>query len=126
MIRLNVSEEQLETGEGLENIVKEILWYQIFYKDAVGKDIRKMKLLKDMYEAKNGEVIKINRKTKLTQSYYNLVKPLCDTASRTFISRVPDIVSQGKDKEIERISDETTFIAIISVFHYTEKSFRNY
>lgn len=104
MIRLNVSEEQLRTGVGLEKVVQQIFWYQIFWKDAIGKDIRKMKLLKDMYEAKNGEVIKVNRKTKLINSYYNLFKPLCDTATRTFIGRVPDIVSKGTEKEKSRIS----------------------
>ena len=40
MIRLNVSEEQLETGVGLEQIVQQIFWYQIFWKDAFGKNIR--------------------------------------------------------------------------------------
>ena len=104
MIRLNVDEKALETGEGLEYIVQKIFWYQIFWKDAIGKDIRKMKLLKDMYEAKNGDFIKLNRNNNLIEGYYNLVKPLCDTANTTFIGRVPDICTTNGDKEKERIS----------------------
>ena len=107
MIRLNVSKEMLETGVGLESVVQKIFWYQIFWKDAIGKDIRKMKLLKDMYEAKNGDTILINKKTKLVDGYYNLVKPLCDTATNTFIGRVPDIVTRNNEKEIARISNFT-------------------
>ena len=104
MIRLNVSEESLKTGVGLESIVQKIFWYQIFWKDAIGKDIRKMKLLKDMYEAKTGSVIKLNRSKNLIEGYYNLVKPLCDTANETFIGRVPDIVTKKGESEKERIS----------------------
>ena len=104
MIRLNVSEEQLRTGIGLDKVVQEIFWYQVFWKDAIGKDIRKMKVLKDMYEAKQGDIIKYNKKAKLTEGYYNLVKPLCDTATSTFIGRVPDIVTTNKDTEKTRIS----------------------
>ena len=104
MIRLNVSEESLRTGVGLESIVQKIFWYQIFWKDAIGKDIRKMKLLKDMYEAKNGSIIKINKQNNLIEGYYNLVKPLCDTANETFIGRVPDIVTKKGENEKERIS----------------------
>ena len=107
MIRLNVSKEMLETGVGLESVVQKIFWYQIFWKDAIGKDIRKMKLLKDMYEAKNGDTILINKKTKLVDGYYNLVKPLCDTATNTFIGRVPDIVTRNNEKEKARISNFT-------------------
>ena len=103
MIRLNVNEEQLRTGVGLEKVVQEIFWYQVFWKDAIGKDIRKMKLLKDMYES-NNEIVKYNKKLKLTEGYYNLVKPLCDTATSTFIGRVPDIVTTNGDKEKTRIS----------------------
>ena len=105
MIRLNVSEETLKTGVGLERVVQQILWYQIFYKDSVGKDLRKMKLLKDMYEAKNGDTIKLNRKTKLIEGYYNLVKPLCDTSTRTFLGRVPDIVTKNSEKEKRNINN---------------------
>ena len=104
MIRLNVSEEALRTGVGLEKVVQEILWYQVFWKDAIGKDIYKMKLLKDMYEARQGSIIKYNKKAKLTEGYYNLVKPLCDTATSTFIGRVPDIVTTNGDNEKKRIS----------------------
>ena len=46
MIRLNVSEETLKTGVGLERVVQQIFWYQIFYKDSVGKDLRKPNLLR--------------------------------------------------------------------------------
>ena len=105
MIRLNVSEEQLRTGVGLDKVVQEILWYQVFWKDAIGKDIRLMKLLDDMYKSKDGDVIKINKKTKLVEGFYNLVKPLCDTATRTFLGRVPDIVTKNGEREKGRISN---------------------
>lgn len=104
MIRLNVSEEQLRTGKGLERVVQQIFWYQIFWKDSIGANVKKMKLLQDMYKTKNGDPIKLNRKKKLTGEYYNLVKPQCDTANRTFIGRVPDIVTKDDDREKERIS----------------------
>ena len=55
MIRMNVDRETLETGIGLENVVQKIIWYQIFYKDAVGKDIRLIALQEGMY---NNEYIK--------------------------------------------------------------------
>ena len=103
MIRLNVDEEVLRTGVGLERIVQQIFWYQVFYKDAIGKDIRLMKLQKDMYNARNGERIAFIKKPNRTEAYYNLLKPLCDTATSTFIGRVPDIVSNGSKEEIKRI-----------------------
>ena len=102
MIRLNVSEQQLETGEGLEKVVQEIFWYQIFYKDAIGKNIRLMKLQKDMYEASNEKPY--TYKKVMFDNQYNLVKPLCDTATSTFMGRVPDIVSKGSKKDVENIS----------------------
>lgn len=104
MIRLNVSEEMLETGVGLERIVQQIFWYQIFWKDSFGKDIRLMKLQKDMYEAKDGTKVKFWRKSGKSEAYYNLIKPLCDTAKNTFIGRIPDIVSTKGEKEGERIT----------------------
>lgn len=103
MIRLNVDEETLRTGVGLERIVQQIFWYQIFWKGAFGKDIRLMKLQKDMYNAKDGEQVKFFRVKNKTEAYYNLLKPLCDTATSTFIGRVPDIVSNGSKEEIKRI-----------------------
>lgn len=104
MIRLNVSEQALETGVGLEKIVQQIFWYQIFYKDAIGKNIRLMKIQKDMYESKNGTSVKFWRNSKKSEAYYNLIKPLCDTAKNTFIGRIPDIVSNKGEKEGERIT----------------------
>ena len=102
MIRLNVDENALETGVGLEEIVKKVLWYQVFYKDAIGKDIRLMKLQKNMYEAKDERPITF-KKIKFDGTY-NLLKPLCDTAKSTFLSRVPDISTIGSDKEKAKIS----------------------
>ena len=104
MIRLNISEEALETGVGLERVVQQIFWYQIFWKDSFGKDIRLMKLQKDMYEAKDGARVKFFKKAGKNEAYYNLLKPLCDTAKNTFIGRVPDIVTTKGEREAERIS----------------------
>ena len=101
MIRMNVSEQTLEKGEGLIDVVKKIIWYQIFYKDAVGKDIKLIALQEAMY---NSDFINpLIRKLKI-DFQHNLVKPLCDTATSTFIGRVPDIVTNGTEKEKERIS----------------------
>lgn len=99
---MNVDPIKLETGDGLEEVVKKIFWYQVFYKDTIGKDIRLMKLQKDIYEAKDEKVYSF-KKLKFDGNY-NLIKPLCDTAVSTFIGRVPDIVSSGKENEIARIS----------------------
>lgn len=103
MIRLNVDRKKLETGD-LIDVVQQIFWYQIFYKDSLGKNIRLMKLQKDMYESKNGTQVKFFRYSKKTEAYYNLLKPLCDTAKNTFIGRIPDIVSNKGEKEGERIT----------------------
>ena len=103
MIRMNVSEETLESGKGLDRVVKEILWYQIFYKDAIGKDIRLKALQKSMYDSKFDRPF-FPKKIKQLDLQYNLVKPLCDTSTSTFLGRVPDIVTNGTDKEKERIS----------------------
>lgn len=105
MIRMNVDKETLETGAGLDKVVKDIVWYQIFYKDAIGKDIRLKKIQKSMYD-NNFEKPFIFKKIKL-ETTHNLLKPLCDTAKSTFLGRVPDIVSQGSESEKERISKFT-------------------
>ena len=104
MIRMNVSEETLETGVGLIDVVKRIFWYQIFYKDAVGKDIKLIALQEAMYDS--DFVNPLVRKLKI-DFQHNLLKPLCDTATSTFLGRVPDIVTNGTEKEKERISKFT-------------------
>lgn len=102
MIRMNVDEKTLKTGEGLNKVVKDIIWYQIFYRTAIGKDIRLKKLQKAMYDS-NFEKPFIFKKLKI-DTIHNLLKPLCDTAKSTFLGRVPDIVSNGTNAEKERIS----------------------
>ena len=92
MIRLNVDEQKLANGD-LMDVVQQIFWYQIFWKDSIGKDIRLMKEQKDMYESKNATNVKLSYKSGKGEAYFNLVKPLCDTASNTFLGRVPDIVT---------------------------------
>ena len=104
MIRLNVDEQALETGEGLIDVVKRIFWYQIFWKDSFGDDIRLKKVQKDMYEARDEPHIFYNHKHMLPCNY-NLLKPLVDTATSTFIGRVPDIVTKNSDGEKTRISN---------------------
>lgn len=103
MIRMNVDDETLESGKNLAQVVKRIFWYQIFWKDAVGKDIRLMALQKYLYESKD-ELPFISKRLKNLGLEHNLLKPLCDTASQTFLGRVPDIVSNGSEKEKERIA----------------------
>ena len=106
MIRLNVSEEKLQSGD-LMDVVQQIIWYQIFWKDAIGKDIRVMKEQKDLYESKNATNVRRSYRSGRAEAYFNLVKPLCDTASNTFLGRVPDIVSNRGDNESKRISKFT-------------------
>ena len=106
MIRLNVDERKLQSGD-LIDVVKQIFWYQIFWKDSIGKDIYVMKEQKDLYEAKDMTNIVSTRKAKRRKAYFNLVKPLCDTASNTFLGRVPDIVTNKGEREAERISKFT-------------------
>ena len=102
MIRMNVEQETLDTGIGLEQVVKDIIWYQIFYKNAIGKDIRLKAIQKALYDNKYERPF-ILKKLKLDLQY-NLVKPLCDTATATFLGRVPDIVSNANGKEFDKIS----------------------
>ena len=102
MIRMNVSEQTLENGGNeLIEVVKRIFWYQIFYKDAVGKNIKAIALQEAMYDS--DFVNPLVRRLKI-DFQHNLLKPLCDTATSTFLGRVPDIVTNSKDKEKERIS----------------------
>lgn len=102
MIRMNVDQETLTTGVGLEKVVKDIIWYQIFFKDAIGKDIRLKALQKGMYDSKYEKPF-VFKKLKL-DIQHNLIKPLVDTSTSTFLGRVPDIVSNGYDTEKQRIS----------------------
>ena len=106
MIRLNVDETKLANGD-LIDTVKDIIWYQIFWKDAIGKNIKLMKLQKDLYESKDRTIVKKSCKSGKGEAYFNLLKPLCDTASNTFLGRVPDIVSTRGERESERISKFT-------------------
>ena len=106
MIRMNVDQKKLDSGD-LIDVVKQIFWYQIFYKDTIGKNIYLMKEQKDMYEAKNMTNAVLGTDTQKTLAYFNLVKPLCDTATNTFLGRVPDIVSKKGEKDAERISKFT-------------------
>ena len=99
MIRMNVDPYALETGVGLEKYVQQIFWYQIFYKDSVGKDLRELKFLKDLYTSKNGSTIRTGTKNRKIECYFNLAKPLIDTATRTFLGRVPDIVSKNEKQK---------------------------
>ena len=103
MIRMNVSEKALETGIGLEETVKKIIWYQIFWKDAIGKDIRLIDLQYKLYNSDATSPFYVNRKLKLDLQH-NFVKPLVDDATSTFLGRIPDIVTNGTEKEKERIS----------------------
>ena len=103
MIRLNVDEQKLENGDLLD-VVKELFWYQIFFKGSFGEDIKLKKLQIDMYDSNTNAPIFFNRKRKIMINGYNLLKPLCDTATTTFLGRVPDIVTKGTQKERERIS----------------------
>lgn len=102
MIRLNVDRHTLETGEGLEQVVRRLLWYQAFHKGKEGRDILLKKLQKDIYEARDEKPLTF--KDFRFDGNYNLVKPLCDTATSTFLSRVPDLVSNGSNAEKERIN----------------------
>ena len=106
MIRMNVDQNALDKGIGLDKVVKDIFWYQIFYKNALGKDIRLKAVQKAMYDI-NYEKPFLLKKLKM-DNQFNLVKPLCDTATSTFLGRVPDIVSNSEEKrERERISKFT-------------------
>ena len=82
MIRMNVSEKSLETGLGLEETVKKIIWYQMFWKDAIGKNIKLIDLQYKLYNSDETSPFYLNRKLKL-DIQHNLVKPLVDTAAST-------------------------------------------
>jgi len=103
MIRMNVDKQALENGVGLDKVVQRIFWYQIFWKDAIGKDIRLMSLQKRMYNPEYVEFMK-PRKIKKLNFTYDIVKPLCDTATSTFLGRIPDITTVKGEREKERIA----------------------
>ena len=103
MIRMNVDKETLETGVGLEKVVQKIIWYQVFWKDAIGKDIRLIDLQYRMYNSDIVDPFFIDRKLKLDLQH-NFVKPLVDTSTSTFLGRVPDIVVNGTEKEKAKAS----------------------
>lgn len=106
MIRMNVSDKTLETGDGLESVVQNIIWYQVFWKDAIGKNIKLIDLFYKLYNSDETKPFYLNRKLKLDLQH-NLVKPLVDTATSTFLGRTPDIVTNGKESERDRISKFT-------------------
>lgn len=106
MIRMNVSQESLDTGVGLIEVVKKIIWYQIFWRDAIGKNIKLIDLQYKLYNSDTTSPFYLNRKLKLDLQH-NLVKPLVDDATSTFLGRVPDIVTNGTEKERDRISKFT-------------------
>ena len=103
---MNVSETSLKTGIGLEETVKKIIWYQVFWKDAIGKNIKLIDLQYKLYNSDITSPFYVNRKLKLDLQH-NLVKPLVDDATSTFLGRIPDIVTNGDDKEKTRISKFT-------------------
>ena len=106
MIRMNVSQKSLETGVGLEETVKKIIRYQVFWKDAIGKNIKLIDLQYKLYNSDATKPFYLNRKLKIDLQH-NLVKPLVDVSTSTFLGRVPDIVTNGTEKEKERISKFT-------------------
>ena len=85
MIRMNVDQNALDYGEGLIKVVKDIFWYQIFFKNALGKDIRLKAIQKAMYDSKYEKPFLL-KKLKM-DSQFNLLKPLCDTSTSTKESR---------------------------------------
>lgn len=101
MIRLNVDKAKLESGD-LIDVVKQLFWYQIFWKDSFGQDIKLKDIQEKMYKSEDKAPIFYNKK-KIMLNGYNLLKPLCDTATTTFLGRVPDIVTRKNEKEKERI-----------------------
>lgn len=102
MIRMNVNSNALEQGIGLDKVVKDIFWYQIFYKNALGKDIKLKAIQKFSYDSEYKKPF-LFKKLKM-ETQFNLLKPLCDTATSTFLGRVPDIVTSGGATEKDRIS----------------------
>ncbi len=100
---MNIDKYALETGDGLMEYVKQIIYYQVFYRDVIGKDIKLIGAQLDMYEGKHFIDVLPYKKQKLDLQH-NLVKPLCDTATATFLGRVPDIVSSNNETESKRIS----------------------
>ena len=105
---MNVEQQTLETGVGLDKVVKDIIWYQIFYKNALGKDIYLKKLQKEIYNPKYDRPF-LAKKLKIDTTH-NILKPLCDTAKSTFLGRVPDIQTNSSEAERERISKFTLML----------------
>lgn len=103
MIRLDIDEKTLETGKGLDDVVKQIFWYQIFFQGVFGKSVQLKKMQRSIY---NAELSPYYIEGLDYKGKFNWIKPLCDTATSTFIKRVPDIVSVDK-KEIPHISKFT-------------------
>ena len=73
MIRMNVDEKSLETGIGLEETVKKIIWYQIFWKDAIGKDIKLIDLQYKLYNSDTTSPFYVNRKLKLDKTCFCMI-----------------------------------------------------
>ena len=89
MIRMNVDKETLETGKGLIDVVKKIIWYQIFWKDAVGKDIRLIDLQYKMYNSDIIDPFYIKRKLKLKKEVKKMIKhtnTTCDLRRKNSIA----------------------------------------
>ena len=74
MIRMNVSQKSLETGVGLEETVKKIIRYQVFWKDAIGKNIKLIDLQYKLYNSDGYEFFGKLEISSLTLNFISLVE----------------------------------------------------
>ena len=102
MIQLNIDKSWFENEDKTLELVKKIYEIKVIETDEYKRVVDDF----DFYEGKK-PIANINEK-KLKDGFepkiVNLAKPITDTATKTFIGTLPDLVSSGDKKEKDKVS----------------------
>lgn len=97
MIQLNFTEKDLLDSDSRLRLVSTIFYLRRF------KTNERLNKCLDYYDGKQ-PTITFAKANGYTPRVVNLTKPICDTATQTFIGDLPNIITRGKKKENDKIS----------------------
>ena len=102
MIQLNINKTWFQNEEMTKKLVKEIYERKVLESD----DYKRIDTDFKFYEGKLPEIQISEKKKKdgFEPQVVNLAKPITDTATKTFIGVLPDLVSSGTKKEKDKIN----------------------
>lgn len=101
MIKLNITENDINDKEKLLKLVNELLYIKIATKDG---NYDRCKTNYDYYKGVLPTISISRDNGKFVPRVFNFAKPIVDIATKTFIGEQPDICTKGKKEEIEKIS----------------------